>query len=57
MSDQRRPRVLVTRRIPEAGLAIVRQAAEVDLWEGELPPPRDELLRRVAGMEIGRAHV
>lgn len=51
MSDQRRPRVLVTRRIPEAGLAIVRGVAEMDLWEGELPPPRDELLRRVAGVD------
>jgi len=51
MSEPSRPRVLVTRRIPEVGLAIVRAAAEVDLWEGELPPPRDELLRRVRGVD------
>lgn len=51
MSDERRPRVLVTRRIPEAGLAIVRAAADVDLWEDPLPPPRDALLRRVAGVD------
>ncbi len=51
MPDPSRPRVLVTRRIPEVGLAIVRAAAEVDLWEGELPPPRDELLRRVRGVD------
>ncbi len=49
MSD--RPRVLVTRLIPEAGLDPVREACEVDLWEDELPPPRDELLRRVAGVD------
>ena len=46
-----RPRVLVTRRIPEAGLDLVRPACDVDLWEDELPPPRAELLRRVAGVD------
>ncbi|MEX1335498.1 MAG: D-glycerate dehydrogenase [Candidatus Limnocylindrales bacterium] len=46
-----RPRVLVTRRIPEAGLAAVRADAEVDLWEEELPPPREELLVRVRGVD------
>jgi len=51
MSEPSCPRVLVTRRIPEVGLAIVRASAEVDLWEGELPPPRDELLRRVRGVD------
>ena len=46
-----RPRVLVTRVIPDAGLELVREACEVDLWEDELPPPREELLRRVSGMD------
>jgi len=46
-----KPRVFVTRIIPDAGLDRVRQACDVDLWEDELPPPRDELLRRVAGKE------
>ena len=23
----------------------------MDLWEDELPPPRDELLRRIAGVD------
>ena len=46
-----RPRVLVTRVIPDEGLDPVRGACEVDLWEDELPPPRDELLRRVAGVD------
>lgn len=47
----RRPRVLVTRVIPDEGLDPVRDACVVDLWEDELPPPRDELLRRVAGVD------
>jgi glyoxylate reductase len=46
-----RPRVFVARRIPDEGLDLVRAACEVDLWEDELPPPRDELLRRVAGVD------
>jgi len=49
MSD--RPKVLVARAIPDAGLDPVRQACEVDLWPEELPPPREELLRRVAGVD------
>ncbi len=50
MTDER-PRVLVTRVIPDAGLDPVREACDVDLWEDELPPPRDELLRRVRGVD------
>src|SRR5688572_16551567 len=46
-----RPKVLVTRVIPDAGLEPVREACEVDLWTEELPPPREELLRRVAGKD------
>jgi lactate dehydrogenase-like 2-hydroxyacid dehydrogenase len=46
-----KPHVLVTRVIPDAGLELVSEACEVDLWEDELPPPRDELLRRVAGKD------
>ncbi len=46
-----RPRVLVTRVIPDEGLDPVREACDVDLWDDELPPPRDELLRRVAGVD------
>jgi lactate dehydrogenase-like 2-hydroxyacid dehydrogenase len=46
-----KPRVLVTRVIPDEGLDPVRDACDVDLWDAELPPPRDELLRRVAGID------
>ena len=45
------PSVFVTRIIPDEGLDPVREACEVDLWTDELPPPRDELLRRVAGKD------
>jgi glyoxylate reductase len=46
-----RPHVFVARRIPEEGLDLVRGACDMDLWDGALPPPRDELLRRVAGVD------
>ena len=46
-----KPRVLVTRLIPDEGLDPVREACDVDLWEDELPPPRDELLGRVGGID------
>lgn len=41
----------VTRRLP--GIALDRLAAEheVDVWEGELPPPREELLERAGDAE------
>jgi glyoxylate reductase len=46
-----RPRVYVTRRIPEAGLALVRNATACRIWKGELPPPRQVLLEEVAEAE------
>jgi glyoxylate reductase len=46
-----KPRVLVTRIIPDEGLDPVREGCDVDLWEDELPPPRDELLSRVEGVD------
>jgi lactate dehydrogenase-like 2-hydroxyacid dehydrogenase len=46
-----RPKAFVARRIPEEGLDLVRAACEMDLWDGALPPRRDELLRRIAGVD------
>jgi glyoxylate reductase len=46
-----RPKVFVARRIPEAGLSVVTAATEATVWPDELPPPRDELLRSVAGCD------
>ena len=46
-----KPKVFVTRVIPDKGLELVKEACEVDLWEGDLPPSRDELLKHVKGVE------
>jgi glyoxylate reductase len=42
-----RPKVFVTRRIPEVGLSAIRAVCEVDLWPDQLPPPHTELVRRL----------
>jgi len=46
-----RPRVFVARVLPDEGLEAIRAVCDMDLWDGALPPPRDELLRRVAGCD------
>jgi glyoxylate reductase len=40
-----KPKVFVTRVIPEKGLKMLREAADVRVWEDELPPPREILLK------------
>ena len=46
-----RPKVFVSRVIPEEGLARVRDATDATIWEDELPPPRDRLLAAVEGCD------
>ena len=46
-----KPKVFVTRRIPEEGLVMVRESTDMKLWEDELPPPHDVLLREVRDVD------
>lgn len=46
----KRSEVLVTRRIPEAGLKIMREHCKVRLWEQDRPMPRPLLLKRAEGV-------
>jgi glyoxylate reductase len=46
-----RPKVFVSRIIPEDGLRPVVDACEATVWQGDLPPPRDELLRSIEGCD------
>jgi glyoxylate reductase len=46
-----KPRVFITRIIPEAGLNLLHQVCDADIWPDECPPPREELLGRVAGVD------
>ena len=46
-----KPKVFVTRVIPDKGLDLVKDFCEVDLWTDDLPPARDEILKRVRGVD------
>ena len=46
-----KPRVFVTRRIPDKGLDLARQAAEVEVWQDPLPPSYETLLQKVKGLD------
>jgi glyoxylate reductase len=46
-----KPKVFVTRLIPEAGLEKVREHCDADIWTEPLPPPADVLRRRIADCE------
>lgn len=46
-----KPHIFITRRIPADKLDQVRQYCQVDLWDEEMPPPRQALLEHVRGAE------
>ncbi len=49
MSDK--PKVLITRMIPETGLDLIRVHCETDIWLNALPIPYSTLLERVRGVD------
>jgi glyoxylate reductase len=46
-----RPRVFVSRVIPDDGLDPVRAATDATIWPDDLPPSRADLLRSIAGCD------
>lgn len=46
-----KPKVFVTRAIPEKGFELVKDFCDVDLWSGDMPPSREELLGRIRGID------
>ncbi|HET9912198.1 MAG TPA: D-glycerate dehydrogenase [Anaerolineales bacterium] len=46
-----KPKVFVTRLIPEKGLELIREVCDLDLWSNEMPPTGEELLQHVRGMD------
>jgi glyoxylate reductase len=46
-----KPKVFVTRVIPDMGLDMIKDFCDVDLWPDELPPGRAELLEHVRGVD------
>lgn len=46
-----KPKVFVTRRVAQEALDMIAEAAEIELWEGELPPSHDILLKKVPDID------
>ncbi|KPV52037.1 glyoxylate reductase, partial [Kouleothrix aurantiaca] len=46
-----RPRVYVTRRLPQSALDLLARHARLSVWPGEQPPPRVVLMKEVAGLD------
>lgn len=46
-----KPRIFVTRIIPEKGLEMLRQDADVEVWQDPLPPPYQTLVQKVKGID------
>jgi len=44
-----KPKVFVSRVIPDEGLHLVRENTDATIWPDDLPPPRDALLRSIEG--------
>jgi glyoxylate reductase len=43
-----KPRVFVTRHLPGGALDFLAEHTDLEWWRGDLPPPREELMRRGA---------
>ena len=46
-----KPKVFVTRVIPAKGLDLIKEFCDADVWEDELPPGREEIIRHARGMD------
>jgi glyoxylate reductase len=46
-----KPKVFVTRSLPEKGLHLVQEACDADVWPSEIPPSRQEILNHVRGVD------
>ncbi len=46
-----KPKLFMTREIPERGLSKIREHFEVDLWPEEAPPPKEVIIERVKGVD------
>jgi len=46
-----KPKVYVTRILPKEAMDRIQSNCDATIWDGELPPPRDVLLKNVADVE------
>lgn len=50
-TNDRRPKVFVSREIPRPGLDRLAEVAEIEVWPERMPPSREQLLACVAGCD------
>lgn len=46
-----KPRVFIARKIAQEALDMIAGVAKMEVWKGELPPPRDVLINKVQDIE------
>ena len=46
-----RPKVFVSRKMRDAGLNLVLEFCDADVWDEDMPPARDVLLKKVRGVD------
>lgn len=46
-----KPKVFVSRIIPDRGLEMIHEVADAEVWQDELPPPHEVLLEKVKGLD------
>jgi len=46
-----KPKVYVTRLLPQVAMDKIQAFCDAKVWEGDLPPPRDMLLQNVVGVQ------
>jgi glyoxylate reductase len=46
-----KPRVFVSRIIPDAGMERIQATADAEIWPGDVPPPYEVLLEKVKGID------
>lgn len=46
-----KPKVFVTRKLPESAAQRLNQVCQADIWQGKLPPPKVEIIQRTKGRD------
>jgi glyoxylate reductase len=46
-----KPKVFVTRILPEAGLRLIKEACDAEVWQDPLPPPAAVLRQKIANID------
>ncbi|RLF82078.1 D-glycerate dehydrogenase, partial [Thermococci archaeon] len=46
-----RPKVFITREIPENGIKMIKKFYEIEVWKDQKTPPRDVLLEKIRDVD------